>query len=85
MVKTHTHTHTSSPTSQMKRMSRVVVKGRAWVELYAHATLFTKLQTTTNGREKRQLVRMMFHTQLWPPSLMKKLQETNPEIQEVKA
>ncbi len=49
------------------------------------ATVFTKLHTTKNGREKRQLVRMMFHTQLRPPSLTKKLQDTNPEIQQVKA
>ena len=69
----------------MVRMRRIVVKGRAWVELYVSATVFTKLHTTKNGREKRQLVRMMFHTQFRPPSFTKKLQDTNPEMQHVKA
>lgn len=69
----------------MQRINRVVVNGRACVELYAHATVLTKLQMKKNGREKRQVVRMIFHTQLCPPSFTKNLQETNPDIQEVNA
>ena len=55
------------------------------MELYIHATVLTKLQIQTKGSEKRQLVRIMFHTQLWPPIFTKKLQDTNPEIHDVKA
>lgn len=66
-------------------MRIMVVKGRAWVEWWIQATVLTKLQIMKKGRAKRELVRMTFHTQLWPPIFLKKLADTKPEMQEVRA
>lgn len=69
----------------MNRMSMMVEKGRACVELWYQATEFTRLHMRKNGNAKRLDVRITFHTQLWPPSFRNRLAETKPETQEVKA
>ena len=42
--------------AQRQPSSMTVSHGRAWVEPYAHATLFTKLHTTKNGAGNKHMV-----------------------------
>ena len=43
-----------SPTSQMNMMSTMVVKGRAWVELWYQATVLSMLHTIKKGTGDRE-------------------------------
>jgi len=83
MIPPHT---VSGKHTKAKRQTIIIMvpKGRAAVEFWVRATVFTQEKTAPRGTGKTKVVVTMVRTQLPPPICLNKLEETNPPTKPVR-